>query len=85
MEDEIGPDGKKIRPGINPVMIEELTECNTMLSAQRKKRQVYIVLLMSVKSITGSKPFIMIVILYQKKKNYSRYTIFMSLLQVFKI
>ncbi|KAG2548600.1 hypothetical protein PVAP13_9KG195000 [Panicum virgatum] len=40
MEDEIGPDGKKIRPGINPVMIEELTECNTMLSAQRKKRQV---------------------------------------------
>ena len=68
MEDEIGPDGKKIRPGINPVMIEELTECNTMLSAQRKKRQVYIVLLMSVKSITGSKPFIMIVILYQKKK-----------------
>ena len=84
MEDEIGPDGKKIRPGINPVMIEELTECNTMLSAQRKKRQVYIVLLMSVKSITGSKPFIMIVILYQKK-NYSRYTIFMSLLQVFKI
>jgi len=68
MEDEIGPDGKKIRPGINPVMIEELTECNTMLSAQRKKRQVYIVLLMSVKSITGPKPFIMIVILYQKKK-----------------
>ena len=67
MEDEIGPDGKKIRPGINPVMIEELTECNTMLSAQRKKRQVYIVLLMSVKSITGSKPFIMIVILYKKK------------------
>ncbi|KAG8088651.1 hypothetical protein GUJ93_ZPchr0010g9326 [Zizania palustris] len=39
-EDEIGPGGKKIRPGINPVMIEELTECNTMLSAQRKKRQV---------------------------------------------
>ncbi|EMS65878.1 U-box domain-containing protein 72 [Triticum urartu] len=39
MEDEIGPDGKKIRPGINPVMIDELTECNTMLSAQRKKRQ----------------------------------------------
>jgi pre-mRNA-processing factor 19 len=43
MEDEIGPDGKKIRPGINPVMIDELTECNTMLSAQRKKRQVCVV------------------------------------------
>ncbi|EEC67131.1 hypothetical protein OsI_33953 [Oryza sativa Indica Group] len=39
-EDEVGPDGKKIRPGINPVMIDELTECNTMLSAHRKKRQV---------------------------------------------
>uniref|UniRef100_A0ACD5TP49 Uncharacterized protein n=1 Tax=Avena sativa TaxID=4498 RepID=A0ACD5TP49_AVESA len=39
-EEEIGPDGKKIRPGINPVMIDELMECNTMLSAQRKKRQV---------------------------------------------
>ena len=66
MEDEIGPDGKKIRPGINPVMIEELTECNTMLSAQRKKRQVYIVLLISVKSRTRSKTFIMVVILCQK-------------------
>uniref|UniRef100_A0A8I6X5V3 Pre-mRNA-processing factor 19 n=2 Tax=Hordeum vulgare subsp. vulgare TaxID=112509 RepID=A0A8I6X5V3_HORVV len=40
LEDEVSPDGKKIRPGINPVMIEELTECNSMLSAQRKKRQV---------------------------------------------
>ena len=67
MEDEIGPDGKKIRPGINPVMIEELTECNTMLSAQRKKRQVYIVLLISVKSRTRSKTFIMVVILLSKK------------------
>ena len=38
----MGPDGKKIRPGINPVMIDELTECNSMLSAQRKKRQVCI-------------------------------------------
>lgn len=36
----MGPDGKKIRPGINPAMIDELTECNSMLSAQRKKRQV---------------------------------------------
>jgi hypothetical protein len=44
MEEEIGPDGKKIRPGINPVMIDELTECNTMLSAQRKKRQVHTLL-----------------------------------------
>ena len=67
MEDEIGPDGKKIRPGINPVMIEELTECNTMLSAQRKKRQVYIVLLISFKSRTRSKTFIMVVILLSKK------------------
>ncbi|KQK23734.1 pre-mRNA-processing factor 19 [Brachypodium distachyon] len=40
LDDEVGPDGKKMRPGINPVMIDELTECNSMLSAQRKKRQV---------------------------------------------
>ncbi|XBH96494.1 hypothetical protein VPH35_086865 [Triticum aestivum] len=40
LEDEVGPDGKKIRPGINPVIIDELTECNSVLSAQRKKRQV---------------------------------------------
>ena len=66
MEDEIGPDGKKVRPGINLVMIEELTECNTMLSAQRKKRQVYIVLLISFKSRTRSKTFIMVVILCKK-------------------
>ncbi|XP_072963457.1 pre-mRNA-processing factor 19 isoform X2 [Typha angustifolia] len=39
-EDEFGPDGKKIRPGINPVMIAELTECNAALSGQRKKRQI---------------------------------------------
>jgi pre-mRNA-processing factor 19 len=38
MEDETGPNRKKNRPGINPVMIDELTECNTMLLAQRKKR-----------------------------------------------
>ncbi|URE40297.1 Prp19/Pso4-like [Musa troglodytarum] len=39
-EDELGPDGKKIRPGINPVIIAELTECNALLSGQRKKRQI---------------------------------------------
>lgn len=39
-EDDLGPDGKKIRPGINPVIIAELTECNALLSGQRKKRQV---------------------------------------------
>lgn len=39
-EEELGPDGKKIRPGINPDMIAELTECNAALSGQRKKRQI---------------------------------------------
>ncbi|KAJ6810043.1 pre-mRNA-processing factor 19 [Iris pallida] len=39
-EDEVGPDGKRIRPGINPSMISELTECNALLSGQRKKRQI---------------------------------------------
>ncbi|XP_073101644.1 pre-mRNA-processing factor 19 isoform X1 [Elaeis guineensis] len=39
-EEELGPDGKRIHPGINPGMIAELTECNAMLSGQRKKRQI---------------------------------------------
>ncbi|KAG0488444.1 hypothetical protein HPP92_007255, partial [Vanilla planifolia] len=39
-EDELGPDGKKIRPGITSAIITELTECNAMLSGHRKKRQV---------------------------------------------
>uniref|UniRef100_A0A0E0KXQ0 Uncharacterized protein n=1 Tax=Oryza punctata TaxID=4537 RepID=A0A0E0KXQ0_ORYPU len=37
---EIGPDGKKINPGIDPVMVNELTECDNMLSAQCKEKQV---------------------------------------------
>eukprot|EP00250_Pteridium_aquilinum_P010342 c19315_g1_i1 orf=130-1698(+) len=32
--------GKRARQGITPEMIKELTDCNTKLSAQRKKRQV---------------------------------------------
>lgn len=39
-DDEFGPDGKRIRPGITSAIITELTECNSMLSGQRKKRQV---------------------------------------------
>ncbi|KAI3459549.1 hypothetical protein Pfo_016212 [Paulownia fortunei] len=39
-DDEIGPDGKKIRPGISSSVISELTDCNTALSQQRKKRQI---------------------------------------------
>ncbi|WOL09945.1 pre-mRNA-processing factor 19 [Canna indica] len=39
-EDDLGPDGKRIRPGITPTIITELTECNALLSGQRKKRQI---------------------------------------------
>ncbi|KAI5649722.1 hypothetical protein M9H77_35727 [Catharanthus roseus] len=39
-DDEMGPDGKKIRPGISSSIISELTDCNTALSQQRKKRQI---------------------------------------------
>ncbi|XP_020599471.1 pre-mRNA-processing factor 19-like [Phalaenopsis equestris] len=39
-EDEFGPDGKRVRPGITSTIISELTECNAMLSGHRKKRQV---------------------------------------------
>lgn len=41
-DNEIGPDGKEIHPGITPVIIDELTECvcDIILSAGRKERQV---------------------------------------------
>ncbi|XP_075487337.1 pre-mRNA-processing factor 19-like [Primulina tabacum] len=39
-EDEMGPDGKRIRPGISSSVISELTDCNAALSQQRKKRQI---------------------------------------------
>ncbi|KAJ4722792.1 pre-mRNA-processing factor 19-like [Melia azedarach] len=39
-DEELGPDGKKLRPGISSAIITELTECNAALSQQRKKRQI---------------------------------------------
>ncbi|XP_076945172.1 pre-mRNA-processing factor 19 homolog 2-like [Bidens hawaiensis] len=39
-KDDLGPDGKKIRPGISANIITELTDCNAALSQQRKKRQI---------------------------------------------
>ncbi|KAI3469835.1 hypothetical protein Pfo_026498 [Paulownia fortunei] len=39
-DDEMGPDGKRIRPGISSSIISELTDCNAVLSQQRKKRQI---------------------------------------------
>ncbi|KAH6770087.1 MOS4-associated complex 3A [Perilla frutescens var. hirtella] len=37
---EMGPDGKRVRPGISNSVISELTDCNAVLSQQRKKRQI---------------------------------------------
>ena len=39
-DEELGPNGKKLRPGISSSIITELTDCNAALSQQRKKRQV---------------------------------------------
>ncbi|XP_010276202.1 PREDICTED: pre-mRNA-processing factor 19-like [Nelumbo nucifera] len=39
-DEDLGPSGKRIRPGISADIITELTECNSMLSQQRKKRQI---------------------------------------------
>ncbi|KAL3648737.1 Pre-mRNA-processing factor 19 1 [Castilleja foliolosa] len=39
-DDVMGPDGKRIRPGISNSIISELTDCNAVLSQQRKKRQI---------------------------------------------
>lgn len=45
-DDELGPDGKKVRTGITSSIITELTDCNAALSQQRKKRQVSIALIL---------------------------------------
>ena len=39
-DSEVGPDGKRIRQGISNSIISELTDCNSALSQQRKRRQV---------------------------------------------
>ncbi|KAL8104851.1 hypothetical protein AgCh_028862 [Apium graveolens] len=39
-DDELGPEGKKLRAGISSKIIEELTDCNAALSQQRKRRQI---------------------------------------------
>lgn len=39
-DDDLGPDGKKFRPGISADTIKELADCNAHLSQQRKRRQV---------------------------------------------
>ncbi|KAK1260514.1 U-box domain-containing protein 72 [Acorus gramineus] len=39
-DEELGPGGKRIRPGITSEIIAELTDCNATLSGQRKKRQI---------------------------------------------
>lgn len=39
-DDELGPSTKRIHPGISSSIISDLADCNTLLSQQRKKRQV---------------------------------------------
>ncbi|XP_002528359.2 pre-mRNA-processing factor 19 homolog 1 [Ricinus communis] len=39
-DDDLGPPGKKLRPGISVTIITELTDCNAALSQQRKRRQI---------------------------------------------
>ncbi|XP_039007228.1 pre-mRNA-processing factor 19-like isoform X2 [Hibiscus syriacus] len=38
--EDVGPGGKRMRPGVSDSIIAELTECNAALSQQRKKRQI---------------------------------------------
>ncbi|XP_031268543.1 pre-mRNA-processing factor 19 homolog 1-like [Pistacia vera] len=38
--EDLGPGGKKLRPGISSSIITKLTDCNATLSQQRKKRQI---------------------------------------------
>ncbi|KAG2327823.1 hypothetical protein Bca52824_010551 [Brassica carinata] len=39
-DEEMGPDAKKLCPGISADIITELTDCNAALSQKRKKRQI---------------------------------------------
>lgn len=39
-DDELGPNAKRIHPGISTSIISELANCNALLSQQRKQRQV---------------------------------------------
>ncbi|KAL5702424.1 RING-type E3 ubiquitin transferase [Ranunculus cassubicifolius] len=39
-DDDLGPAGKKLRPGISADTLAELAECNSNLSQQRKRRQI---------------------------------------------
>ncbi|KAL8161947.1 hypothetical protein V2J09_013436 [Rumex salicifolius] len=39
-DDALGPDGKKLKPGISSEIIAELSDCNVSLSQQRKKRTI---------------------------------------------
>ncbi|XP_050372050.1 pre-mRNA-processing factor 19-like [Argentina anserina] len=39
-DDQIGHGVMNMRPGISPTILAELTDCNTALSQQRKKRQI---------------------------------------------
>lgn len=39
-DDKLDPDGKRIKLGISSGIIAELTDCNSKLSQQRKKRQI---------------------------------------------
>lgn len=43
-DDQLGSGVRNIRPGISPNILAELTDCNTALSQQRKKRQVLFML-----------------------------------------
>lgn len=44
-DDDLGPAGKRLRPGISAEIITELTDCNAALSQQRKRRQVPLILI----------------------------------------
>lgn len=47
-DEELGPTGKKQRPGISSSIITELTDCNSALSQQRKKRQVFFIMMTNI-------------------------------------
>lgn len=39
-DDQLGPGVRNVRPGISPNILDDMTECNSVLSQQRKRRQI---------------------------------------------
>lgn len=57
-DEKLAPSAKKLHPGISSSIISELTDCNAALSQQRKKRQVFFVMIYNCTGFGNSSIFL---------------------------